>query len=267
MFSDDGCGIPEDKQARIFEPFFTTKPVGQGTGQGLAIARAIVVDKHKGTMTFESKAGEGTTFRVRIPLRPRTERGRSRSPKSTVTVPRSIPLSDPSPPGRNQHGANPLRRRRATYPGRTPAQPAWTAQGVGHGVRRERQRRAFDLERQPADIVVGHAHAADGRRGAAHSRGQAMPPGAARIVLSGHMDESAAMRAAGVAHRYLTKPCPPETMEAMLTRTLELQALLRDQRIRSVLGGAVTLPPSPKLYQELNRLLASGKASLEAISP
>jgi two-component system, NtrC family, sensor kinase len=66
---DDGCGIPEEKQARIFEPFFTTKPVGQGTGQGLAIARAIVVDKHKGTMTFESKAGEGTTFRVRIPLR------------------------------------------------------------------------------------------------------------------------------------------------------------------------------------------------------
>jgi signal transduction histidine kinase len=67
--ADDGCGIPQEKQARIFEPFFTTKPVGQGTGQGLAIARAIVVDKHKGTMTFESKAGEGTTFRVRIPLR------------------------------------------------------------------------------------------------------------------------------------------------------------------------------------------------------
>jgi signal transduction histidine kinase len=67
--SDNGCGIPEDKQRHIFEPFFTTKPVGQGTGQGLAIARSIVVDKHGGSMWFESKAGEGTTFFVSIPLR------------------------------------------------------------------------------------------------------------------------------------------------------------------------------------------------------
>jgi HD-like signal output (HDOD) protein len=91
-------------------------------------------------------------------------------------------------------------------------------------------------------------------------------PGAARIVLSGHMDENAAMRAAGVAHRYLTKPCPPETMEATLARTFELQALLRDERIRTSLGGTVNLPASPKLYQELNRLLASGNSSLEAIA-
>ena len=75
-----------------------------------------------------------------------------------------------------------------------------------------------------------------------------------------------AMRAAGVAHRYLTKPCPSETIEATLTRTLELQALLRDERVRNSLGGPVTLPASPKLYQELNRLLATGKASLEAIA-
>ena len=81
-------------------------------------------------------------------------------------------------------------------------------------------------------------------------------PGAARIVLSGHMDESAAMRAAGVAHRYLTKPCPAEQMEATLTSTFDLQALLRNDRIRMSLGGAVTLPSSPKLYHELNRLPA-----------
>jgi HD-like signal output (HDOD) protein/ActR/RegA family two-component response regulator len=123
-----------------------------------------------------------------------------------------------------------------------------------------------DLDRQPADIVVSDMRMPRMDGAELLTRVAKQCPGAARIVLSGHMDESAAMRAAGVAHRYLTKPCPPETMEATLTRTLELQALLRDQRIRSVLGGAVTLPPSPKLYQELNRLLASGKASLEAIS-
>ena len=46
--ADTGCGIPEHVQPRIFEPFFTTKPVGHGTGQGLAIAHAVVVDKHGG---------------------------------------------------------------------------------------------------------------------------------------------------------------------------------------------------------------------------
>jgi len=123
-----------------------------------------------------------------------------------------------------------------------------------------------DLERQPADVVVSDMRMPRMDGAELLTRVSKQCPGAARIVLSGHMDESAAMRAAGVAHRYLTKPCPPETMEATLTRTLELQALLRDQRIRSVLGASVTLPPSPKLYQELNQLLASGRASLEAIS-
>ena len=66
--SDDGCGIPEAVQQRIFEPFFTTKEVGRGSGQGLAIARSVVVDKHGGTLTFTTAAGEGTTFLVRLPL-------------------------------------------------------------------------------------------------------------------------------------------------------------------------------------------------------
>jgi signal transduction histidine kinase len=53
---------------RIFDPFFTTKPVGRGTGQGLAIARNIVVDKHGGKLTFESHAGHGTRFDVELPI-------------------------------------------------------------------------------------------------------------------------------------------------------------------------------------------------------
>lgn len=65
--SDTGKGIPEEIQGRIFEPFFTTKQVGKGTGQGLALARAIVVDKHGGSLTFETELGKGTTFYIRIP--------------------------------------------------------------------------------------------------------------------------------------------------------------------------------------------------------
>lgn len=66
--ADTGTGIPEHARGRIFEPFFTTKEVGRGTGQGLAIARSVVVDKHGGTISFETEAGKGTTFIVRLPL-------------------------------------------------------------------------------------------------------------------------------------------------------------------------------------------------------
>ena len=66
--SDTGNGIPEANRERIFDAFFTTKEVGRGTGQGLAISRSIVVDRHGGTLTFDSKVGVGTTFYVRIPI-------------------------------------------------------------------------------------------------------------------------------------------------------------------------------------------------------
>jgi signal transduction histidine kinase len=61
-------GIPGEIQEKIFDPFFTTKGVGKGTGQGLALARAIVVEKHGGTLTFETQPGKGTTFLIRLPL-------------------------------------------------------------------------------------------------------------------------------------------------------------------------------------------------------
>ena len=66
--SDTGTGIPEEIRGKVFDPFFTTKEVGKGTGQGLAIARSIVVNKHGGTLTFETEMGRGTTFYVRLPL-------------------------------------------------------------------------------------------------------------------------------------------------------------------------------------------------------
>jgi signal transduction histidine kinase len=66
--SDTGCGIPPEIANRVFDPFFTTKPVGRGTGQGLAIAHSIVVERHHGTINFEPRAEGGTTFRIFLPL-------------------------------------------------------------------------------------------------------------------------------------------------------------------------------------------------------
>ena len=66
--SDTGMGIPESIRHKIFDPFFTTKEVGRGTGQGLAIARSVVVGKHGGTIAVDSEIGKGTTFLIRLPL-------------------------------------------------------------------------------------------------------------------------------------------------------------------------------------------------------
>ena len=65
--SDTGTGIPAGICNRVFDPFFTTKEIGKGTGQGLAIAHSVVVDKHGGTIRFDTEEGKGTTFIVCLP--------------------------------------------------------------------------------------------------------------------------------------------------------------------------------------------------------
>jgi signal transduction histidine kinase len=66
-FRDTGAGIPAEVRDRVFDPFFTTKPVGEGTGLGLDISWRIVVDKHHGSLHFESEPGD-TRFQVLLPL-------------------------------------------------------------------------------------------------------------------------------------------------------------------------------------------------------
>ena len=63
---DTGTGIRDENLGQIFNPFFTTKPAGQGTGLGLSIARQAV-ENDGGRLTVESRAGEGTTFRIALP--------------------------------------------------------------------------------------------------------------------------------------------------------------------------------------------------------
>lgn len=66
--SDTGVGIPDAIQSRIFDPFFTTKDVGRGTGQGLPLAYAVIVEKHAGSISFDTYVGRGTTFVVQLPV-------------------------------------------------------------------------------------------------------------------------------------------------------------------------------------------------------
>ena len=66
--ADNGPGIPEEHRRKIFTPFFTTKEVGKGTGQGLALAYNIIVNRHHGLIRFETETGKGTTFIIRLPM-------------------------------------------------------------------------------------------------------------------------------------------------------------------------------------------------------
>jgi signal transduction histidine kinase len=77
---DTGTGIAEEIRPLVFDPFFTTKDVGQGTGQGLSLAHAIVVEKHGGTIDFETEVGQGTTFIVRLPVGDREESRDAKEP-------------------------------------------------------------------------------------------------------------------------------------------------------------------------------------------
>ena len=67
---DNGLGIPEAVRDRLFEPFFTTKPIGKGTGLGLSISYQIITERHNGILECLSEEGEGTEFRITIPLHP-----------------------------------------------------------------------------------------------------------------------------------------------------------------------------------------------------
>ncbi len=68
--TDDGTGIAPENHDKIFKPFFTTKGAGQGTGQGLTLIHDIVTRKHQGAISFTTEPGQGTTFTVRLPVRP-----------------------------------------------------------------------------------------------------------------------------------------------------------------------------------------------------
>ncbi len=68
--ADTGTGIPVPNRSRIFDPFFTTKEVGKGSGQGLSISHTVIVEKHGGTVDFETETGKGTTFIIRLPIPP-----------------------------------------------------------------------------------------------------------------------------------------------------------------------------------------------------
>jgi signal transduction histidine kinase len=66
--ADNGLGMTPAVRERVFEPFFTTKPIGEGTGLGMSISYAIVVNQHSGQLRCWSQPWQGTTVAIAIPI-------------------------------------------------------------------------------------------------------------------------------------------------------------------------------------------------------
>lgn len=87
-----------------------------------------------------------------------------------------------------------------------------------------------------------------------------------RIILSGHSDQVATLRATGVAHQYLAKPCDPAVLQGAIDRSAKLRQELGDERVAAAIGGTRSLPPAPKVYDRLTQEMTREEPSLSVIS-
>ena len=196
--SDTGAGMPPHIQQRIFDPFFTTKEVGKGTGQGLAIAHNVIVDKHGGTIKVASAPGAGTTFTIRLPIggakaEPEPRRGRSLNAIRVIFV-------DDEP--RVLEGLQRMLR---------PKRNEWDMTFVGSA------QAALDaLKAEPCEVVVTDMRM-PGMNGAELLEVvQREYPDTIRLILSGQAETESVMKALGVSHQFLSKPCDAEILQGTI---------------------------------------------------
>ncbi|HJU40309.1 MAG TPA: HDOD domain-containing protein [Tahibacter sp.] len=120
------------------------------------------------------------------------------------------------------------------------------------------------IEAEPVDIVVTDMRmpVMDGAQ--LLQRVQQIAPATLRMILSGHTEADAALRALNVAHQFLSKPCDPATLIAAVERMAALRRLLGDAQLRERVGRIGQLPPAPRVYAELNRLLCDPNGDAKA---
>jgi HD-like signal output (HDOD) protein len=119
-----------------------------------------------------------------------------------------------------------------------------------------------ECKRNPVDVVVSDMRM-PGMDGAQLLRAiKDQYPKAVRIVLSGHAEREAVMRALPVAHQYLSKPCDAETLRGAITRACALQMVVTDENLRSLVGRVEKLPSVPTIYVDLTAVLARESASI-----
>ncbi len=123
-----------------------------------------------------------------------------------------------------------------------------------------------ELHKAPFDVVVTDMRMPGMDGAALLRRVKDEYPAVARIVLSGHAEAEAAMRVLPVAHQFLSKPCNGDALREVIERTCELQALLNDQPIQSLVGQLDRLPSAPRTYGELSRAVEDPNVGVAEIA-
>ncbi|MFQ5767778.1 MAG: response regulator, partial [Acidobacteriota bacterium] len=121
------------------------------------------------------------------------------------------------------------------------------------------------LEICPFDAVVSDMKMPEMDGAELLSRVKEKCPQAVRIVLSGQSDAESILRSVGSAHQYVAKPCEPDRLKAVISRTLSLRGILEDDTLRALVGGLETLPSLPALYGEVVRAMQAPYASLKDV--
>jgi CheY-like chemotaxis protein len=227
--SDTGTGIPEAARGRIFDPFFTTKEVGKGTGQGLAIARSVVVDKHQGEISFETEMGRARPSSSGCRrAKPKTARLRPKMKKRILFVDDEAMIL--------QGLQRMLRSMRAE----------WEMEFVESAEAALRL-----LDQKPFDVIVSDMRMP--RMNGAELLAEVMKrhPTTVRLILSGYADKDLILKCVGSTHQYLAKPCDAESLKATVARASNLEDSLRNERLKSLVCQMNRLPSIPSLYMQV----------------
>lgn len=122
------------------------------------------------------------------------------------------------------------------------------------------------LEEDGADVLVSDMRMPGMDGSQLLARVQQDYPSTVRIILSGHAEEEAALRAARVTHQFLSKPCDPELLEQVVGRACALRDSFEHPAMRSLIGGIGALPPAPRVYSRLCGLLADPEVDLNRVA-
>ncbi len=114
-----------------------------------------------------------------------------------------------------------------------------------------------ELESAPVDVLVTEMRMPGMDGATLLTRVQESHPAVVRLVLSGHTETEAALRAVPVAHQFLMKPCDPEVLENVIDRACDLQELIGDPMLRRLVSKIERLPPAPRMYAALTKALAN----------
>jgi HD-like signal output (HDOD) protein len=123
-----------------------------------------------------------------------------------------------------------------------------------------------ELERAQYDVVVSDMRMPGMDGASLLAEVQQRDPEAIRIVLSGQTDLQAAMRAIPVAHMFVVKPCDGDELQNVLTRSLALRDLLKDEQVRAAVTETGTLPSLPEKYVELTNALQDPDVGIDRVA-